>query len=71
MPIHLFERNSAKKRFRPVRKLNGPDLTDAPLDFKLCNAKHPIVMLATIRCKYPDITELLKLQALDEIKRQR
>ena len=44
-----------------MRKFDYPDLTDTSLDLNLGNAKYPIVMLAAVCRKYPDITEFLKL----------
>lgn len=67
MPIHLFEGNSAKEWFSSIRKFDHPDLTGTPLDLDLCDTKYSIVMLATIRCKYSNVTKLLKLQTLKKI----
>lgn len=53
-----------------MRQLDYPDLTDTPLDLDLCDAKYSIVVLATICCKHSNVTQFLKLQALQKINRK-
>lgn len=53
-----------------MRQLDYPDLTDTPLDLDLRDAKYSIVVLTAIGCKYPNVTQFLKLQALQKINRK-
>src|SRR5437016_37711 len=51
-------------------KLNDPNLTDSALHLHLCDAEHPVVVLAPVSGVDANITEVFETKAFKKMNRQ-